>query len=416
MTANTSGPQRKLLLVSLNYAPESTGIAPYVTSIAGLLTERGHDVSVITGIPHYPEWKKRPGYARFTPSTSVADGVSVTRVPHYVPQSGGLIGRILMETTFAFWLLFMRIGRPEAIICTSPSLFAAVALRLRTLFSRRVRLGVWVQDLYGLGSAEIGGVGALLSGIIGALETAVLRRADGVAVIHHRFKTIVDRRVGCDVGFVIRNWSHITVPDEIIDGREELGWPRDASVVLHAGNMGRKQGLDNVVSSAALLDRDGDNSIMFVLMGDGNTRSELEEQAKGVRSIRFMDPLPGDSFPTALRSADLLLVNERVGVKEMAVPSKLTTYFASGTAVVAAVDRSGITAEEIRSTNSGVVVDSGDPQALIDSIRGLMREPRRREAVATCASRHCREHLSRQGAADNFERWISQFARYPEAA
>src|SRR5690606_36796355 len=62
-----------------------------------------------------------------------------------------------------------------------------------------------------------------------------------------------------------------------------------------------------------------------------------------------------------------LLVNELSGVSEMAVPSKLTSYFSAGRPVLAATDPAGITADEIRAAGGGVVVPAGDPSILLEA-------------------------------------------------
>ena len=103
--------------------------------------------------------------------------------------------------------------------------------------------------------------------------------------------------------------------------------------------MGVKQGLENVVEAARLADSQLDNRVNFILMGDGNQRSALEIRAKGIRSLQFLDPVPDEQFQSMLADSDVLLVNERPGVEEMSVPSKLTSYFSAGVPVLAATSR-----------------------------------------------------------------------------
>ena len=81
------------------------------------------------------------------------------------------------------------------------------------------------------------------------------------------------------------------------------------------------------------------------LMGDGSHRRALEEMGRGIRNLAFLDPQPSDKFPDVLAAADVLLVNERATVRDMSLPSKLTSYFACGRPVVAAVRSDGTTAE-----------------------------------------------------------------------
>lgn len=89
------------------------------------------------------------------------------------------------------------------------------------------------------------------------------------------------------------------------------------------------------------------SDIKFVLMGDGNQRAHLEELSDGCAGIEFMDPVGGEDFTDVLRAADALLLNELADLRSMAVPSKLTSYFASGVPVVAATSSDSASGEEI---------------------------------------------------------------------
>ncbi len=72
--------------------------------------------------------------------------------------------------------------------------------------------------------------------------------------------------------------------------------------------------------------------------------------------VEFISSLPDDEYALALVAADVFVVNELPGVSGMAVPSKLTSYFASGRPVVAATDIGGVTSEEVLASGSGVCV------------------------------------------------------------
>ena len=100
-------------------------------------------------------------------------------------------------------------------------------------------------------------------------------------------------------------------------------------VVLHAGNMGLKQGLERVVQAAALA-ADTHPEMLFVLMGDGSQRAALAELATGLPNLTFMDPVSQGDFMDTLAAADILLVCESPTVLDMSLPSKLTSYMAAG--------------------------------------------------------------------------------------
>ncbi|XGU20959.1 glycosyltransferase [Rhodococcus sp. 3Y1] len=150
--------------------------------------------------------------------------------------------------------------------------------------------------------------------------------------------------------------------DDLTAARTKFGWSPDETIVLHTGNMGVKQGLENVVEAARLADEQS-LPIRSVLVGDGNQRPNLEAAAVGVDRIDFVRPLDDQDFRTAMAAADVLLVNEAPGIVGMAVPSKLTSYFSSGTPIVAATDVASTTADEIRASGAGVVTRTVIPQA-----------------------------------------------------
>jgi glycosyltransferase involved in cell wall biosynthesis len=242
-----------------------------------------------------------------------------------------------------------------------------------------------------------------------AAEGWLLRRADKVVVIHDRFA----RRIAEDFGLnsarieVVRNWTHLAPRPDIdrASARAAMGWGNE-TVVLHAGNMGVKQGLDNVIAAARIADERNEN-VRFVLMGGGGERDRLRAAGADVQRLEFIDPLPDAQFAQALAAADVLLVNEMPGVSEMAVPSKLTSYFSSGRPVLAATDDAGITAEEIRSAGAGVVVPGGSPTALLDAAVELGRSPARAEALGANGKNYRETVLDETFAIDRFANLLS---------
>jgi len=171
--------------------------------------------------------------------------------------------------------------------------------------------------------------------------------------------------------------------------------------------MGVKQGLGNVVEAGRLAQSQG-SAVRFVLLGGGSEREHLRALAAELDTVVFLDALPDDQFTAALQAADVLLVNEKAGVAEMAVPSKLTSYFSAGRPVIAATDVSGITAEEIRRAEAGTVVAAGDPQALLDAVLEMAAAP---DTVARYGAngRRFRDTVLDEGAAiDAFDTLLSQ--------
>jgi colanic acid biosynthesis glycosyl transferase WcaI len=402
----------RIAILGLHYSPEPTGNAPYTASLAAGLLRHGHDVRVITAHPHYPEWRVRDGYGGWR-HTETIHGVAVTRLSHYVPPQPSGIRRLLSELSFGARLLVERWGSPDVVLLVSPALFssAVAGLRMRLTW-RRPAHAVWVQDLYSLGVVETGQGGGAIARVMRAVESATLRSAHGVAVIHDRFRDYVVDELGVDHPRVevIRNWSHVQ-PAVAVDRsamRARFGWG-DETVVLHAGNIGAKQGLENVVEAARLADLAG-SPIRFVLLGDGNQRAAVRAAATGIRSVQFIDPLPDGEFEQMLASADVLLVNERPGMAEAAVPSKLTSYFSTGLPVIAATDAGSVTSGEIATSGGGVRVDAGRPQDLVDAVLDMRADPDGRAEYGAAGRRFRETTLGAEAAIARYASWLTALA------
>ncbi|WP_081615840.1 glycosyltransferase family 4 protein [Kocuria sp. UCD-OTCP] len=368
----------KLTIVGLNFAPEPTGIAPYTTSLASRLAGAGWTVKVITGVPHYPQWRVYAGYtgAHLRASAGEAD---VLHLRHYVPSAPRLLNRLLMELDFGLKAARVDWGDPDVVLFVSPALFSSGIGLLAARLRRRVpRTAIWIQDLYGRGFQESHAFASALAAPMRWVEAAVVGAADKTFVIHERFQMHVQNHLGVPAKKIeiIRNWSHIVAAPNTdrATTRREFGWKDNEVVVLHAGNMGLKQHLENVVEAARLAEENG-SRVRFVLLGSGNQRGHLEAFGAGASRLQFIDPLPDDLYFSALSAADILLVNELPGVREMAVPSKLTSYFITGRPVLASVESESATADEVRSSKAGILVASGNPLALLTAAETLWKNP-----------------------------------------
>ena len=400
-------------ILSLHYPPEETGNAPYTGALATGLSARAYLVTAYVAHPHYPEWKFRAGHRQWR-STETIDGVTVHRLRHFVPRPPTGLRRLLSELSFGLRLLSSRLSSDSVVVAVSPALFATAlaALRVR-LTPSRPSLVVWVQDIYTLGLVETKQGGDLAAIIARFVERFVLLAADRVIAIHPRFAEYLAQNLGVKPEriAVIRNWTHLR-PSPVMgqhDARAALGWATDVMLAVHAGNMGRKQGLENVVEAARLADEQH-APIKFVLVGDGSERTRLEQLAEGIERIEFVDPLNDLDYRCALAAADCLLVNELPGVAAMSVPSKLTSYFDAARPVLAATDPEGITAGEIDHAHAGVVVPAGDPHALLTMALQLSEDTGRAAAYGAGGRRYCREHLTADAAIASFERVIREVA------
>ncbi|GAB6898221.1 glycosyltransferase [Kineosporia succinea] len=419
---------KHVLVVGINYAPEPTGIAPYTTGMADHLTTRARSVTVLTGMPHYPNWQLDPQY-RFRLRTreigrqtgdefdGVAglgpnDGLLIRRLRHYVPSRQSAVRRAGYEFTFMMNCLSAKVEqRPDVVVAVTPSLGGAVA-GARIARRAGAQLVVVVQDLMAKAATQSGisGGSGRVAAATAALERYAVRRADRVAVVSDAFRDqlhaygVPDERIR-----LLPNWTHIHASGlSGPEARQALGWPQGVFTVVHTGNIGLKQDLGNLVEAARIC-AEHDAGVRFVIIGDGSQRSAVQDQARGLANLEFVDPLDGVKYPQSLAAADLLVVNERPGVGDMSLPSKLTSYLTAGRAVIAAVAPDGATAQELRRTDGAAhLVAPGDPKALAESVLALRRKPAHCNEMGVLGRVYAEANLGRDAAAARLDALIEE--------
>lgn len=382
---------QKALVIGINYGPEHSGIAPYTTGACEHLAAEGVKVRVVTGVPHYPSWSIPEEYRRRLRTREVVNGVAVARLLHFVPTKQTALHRAIYELTFALHAGWSsRRWRGDTVVAVIPSLLSAVTA---ALIARRAeaKLVVWVQDSMAAAAQQSGITGGgWAARMLRPIESWILNRASSVVVVSDSFRGhaesfgVLPERIE-----VIRNWSHVSAPQADRDTvRARQSW-EGKTVVLHAGNMGLKQGLERVVFAARQCLRT-DPELLFVLMGDGNQRAALEDLAGDLPNLVFMDPVSGEDFMDTLAAADLLLVCEGRSVVDMSLPSKLTSYMVAGRPIIGAVRSDGATARELQHSQAGCVVDGDTELDLLRTINELRGNPdemrllgKRGEAYAT---------------------------------
>jgi glycosyltransferase involved in cell wall biosynthesis len=291
------------------------------------------------------------------------------------------------------------------VLAIVPALSDGVLARIA---SRRfgVPYGIVFQDLMGLAASESGvSGGQRVHRAVRGAEGSLARGADAVAVIAEGFRPYLEAS-GVDAGRIhrLRNWNQI--PGANV-GRAEtragLGWSDDAFVCLHAGNMGHKQGLECILATARIA-ADLQPELRFVFAGDGNRRRELEAAAvtQGLTDVQFLPSLGRQEYANMLAAADVLLLNQRAGMKNMAFPSKITSYVFSGTPIIAAVDEGSDAATELLPARAAHVIEPGRPDALLTSLRRLYNDRALGVELAAAARDYGKRHLTAEAA---LERW-----------
>jgi len=366
-----------ILILGMNYAPERTAIGPYTTELSEYLVSRGHRVHVITAFPHYPEWEIQEPYRGRMFFKEERNGVRVLRSYVRLPRNRGGLQRVLYDFSFSISAFIAGLGVPniDVLFAVSPP----VQLGLSAWILSKVKRATFVFQIYDLAVDAAVALGILKSPSIIRLgrwlENFVCRRARKILVICQGFVDSIRARGVPEAKIVLLpEWvdtESIRPMERQNSFREAQGLDASRFLVLHSGNMGAKQGLDNAIQAAEKLG--ADDGIAFLFAGDGSDKSRLMEAVarQGIANVGFLPLQPDNVFPQMLSAADVLLIDQRASVVDIVIPCKLLTYMAAGRPVVAAVHADSEAAKYIRRADCGLVVPPEQPQALADAIRTL---------------------------------------------
>jgi len=386
----------KILIYGINYAPELTGIGKYSAELAEWLAARGHEVSVVTAPPYYPQWRVHEGYHAGRYRKEVLRGVTVRRAPLWVPGRPGGLKRLIHLASFALSslpsLLRAAAGRPDIVLVVEPALFCAPAAWLAARLCG-ARAWLHIQDYEVDAAFELGLLkGAGLRAMVLRAERWLMRRFDRVSTISNRMLDLA-RAKGVDPGraVLLPNWIDVDAIAPHAGGRyrAELGIPDDAIVALYSGNMGGKQGLQTLADVARRLSRE--TRLWFVFCGQGPERAPLQQQCAGLARVVFLDLQPAERLGELLNTADIHLLPQRAGAADLVMPSKLTGMLASGRPVVCGAspgtELAGVVAR------CGLLTPPEDGAAMAEAVRKLSYNAQIRETLGAAARQYAQAHL-----------------------
>lgn len=390
----------KILFLSDNFPPEINAPATRTYEHAMEWVRAGHQVTVITTAPNFPEGRLFAGYRNRWRNVEIIGGIQVVRVKTYIAANEGFLRRSLD------YISFMITGgvtaffhpRPDVVVTTSPQFFCAMAGWMVT----RIRRLPWVFELRDLWPASIVAVGAMrksrVTRWLERIELQMYRDADAVVSVTHAFKTDLVRR-GIDPAKI-----HVVLNG--VDLSRYRPMPKDAAlldqfdlrgkfVVGYLGTHGMAHALDKVADAATILrDHAG---VVFLFTGAGAKRAELEETVKvrKLTNVRLIPSQPKALMPRLWSLHDLALIPLRnQEVFTTVIPSKIFEAMAMGIPVLMSAPEGEGTAL-VRETGCGALVPPEDAQAMADAIVRFENDPnegaRFRAAGLAAASQYSRD-------------------------
>ena len=371
----------KILLYGINYAPELVGIGKYTGEMGAWLAMNGHEVRVITAPPYYPGWRVWPKFSRWFYSRSLESGVSIWRCPLYLPSRPNPLLRILHLVSFALTSLPILIAQifwaPDVVFLISPTLFCAPGTLLLAKLTGGISV-LHIQDfevdaLFGLNQILPKLRTSILEKIAFSFESLVFRGFNIVSTISSgMMQRARDKGVPVAKLRFLPNWSEITRFQKIELDRgllNRLGVLGNKKVILYSGNMGEKQGLENMILAAKQLQVQ--ENLVFLLVGDGVSRNRLIKMAIDLKlnNIIFAPLQSYEDLPALLASTDVHLVLQKRGIADIVLPSKLTNILAVGGNAVITAD-SSTTLGRLAIDHLGIALIV-EPESVSDLVWGI---------------------------------------------
>lgn len=402
----------RILFIGINFFPELTSTGKYSGELAAYLAGRGHAVRVITAPPYYPHWRVGNGYSSWKYAKEVWQGVHVQRCPLWVPHQPTGITRLIHLASFAVSsvpaLLSNIFWKPDVVICVAPALMnAPFALLFARLVKARALLHIQDFELDAALKLGILPGGKWLASWAAGIEKSLLAGFDQISTISGAMlQRLHAKGISPQKTLLFPNWVDTNkihpLPDRINPFREDLGFSEDMVLVLYAGNMGKKQGLEDLLIVARRLQNQP--KIRFVLCGDGFARPALEKEAAGLKNVQFLPVQPFEKLNHLLNMADIHILLQKAGAADLVMPSKLSGMLASGRAVIATADphtELGRIVEQL-----GALVQPENMDALEARILALSNSPAERQAMGQKGRAFVLENWDTQVVLRNFERHL----------
>ena len=329
----------KIVLYTLNYSPELTGVGKYSGELGDWLVDNGHELRVICAPPYYPEWKLGDTYRAFSYRVEQQNHSVITRCPLYIPEYPNAIKRLFHLLSFALssFPIVMKASawKPDIVIVVEPTFFCAPSALLLCKLSGAKGI-LHIQDfeldaMLGLGMARQGGLRAI---ICQAVESFFMKRFDAISSISNSMVLKAKEKSSYLKPVIFfPNWTDVEFikPDvNASELRQRWGISVDTKVILYSGNLGKKQGLEMLIQAAFLLKEESD--VLFLIMGDGVERKWLSDEAKklNLNNICFDGLQPYEDLPALMAIADIHVVMQKRGVADGVMPSKLATILSAG--------------------------------------------------------------------------------------
>ena len=350
----------RLLVITMLYEPDCVGIAAIASDMCAGLAERGHDVTVYTAYPYYPEWRRKSNVSPWRIRQESIRGVQVRRHGLYIPaKPSRLLPRMLHELSFPVSLMRSLAERQsfDAVMVYCPLLGSVAFAALRKMFFREP-LWVNIQDIPADAAAASGfSRSRLFRGFAAFGQKCLLNCGEVWSTISpdmiRRLDAIKTAKTSLHL---CPNWLTESLQWQIQQLPSKVAKPpHHPTKLLYCGTIGKKQGLLEFCRKLKTLDID----FRFQIHGGGGESEAVRRWVEASGDVRFdfAALLPEPEFVQAIHAADWFVVPEKPQSGFSFFPSKLIPCMSVGTPVLAICDRAGSLGREVTEHELGILVE-----------------------------------------------------------
>jgi glycosyltransferase involved in cell wall biosynthesis len=404
----------RLLIVSQYFWPENFRVNDLVTE----LVTRGHEVTVLTGIPNYPTGEVFPEFKRQRDRFAHFAGAKIVRVPLW-PRGRRRLSLLVNYASFAIsaslvgsWKL--RGCKFDAIFAFEPSPITVGIPAACLRASKHAPLALWVLDLW---PDTLQALGILRSGwwlnVVGRLVSFIYSRCDLILAQSRSFIPQIKKYSAAGTPVIyFPSWAEAVFTVEHEAPAQEVPLRPGSFDVLFAGNIGEAQDFPAVLAAAAMLK--SETRIRWLIVGDGRMAGWLRGEIERLglqNNVLMLGRYPLDRMPSFYQHADALLLSLKdEPIFAMTIPGKLQSYLAAGIPIVAMLNGEG--AEVVERSGAGVTCRAGDSEALAKAVMQLSSLPAERVAeMAQNALRVSRTEFDRARLITQLETWLAELVR-----
>ena len=359
----------KILVVCQYYYPE-----PFrISDICEELVKNGNEVTVLTGIPNYPEGIIYEGYGNGDKRDEYINGVHVIRC-YTIPRKKGSLYRLLNYYSYAISsslkVLFNNVKAADGsefdvvfVNQLSPVMMAYAGMLYKWKHNKKLVLyclDLWPESLAAGGIKKNSVIYKLFDRISGQ----IYKSCDQILVTSKSFIGYLSQK------FAISKNSFTYLPQYAEDLFENVASKAEAKKTIDfvfAGNIGTLQSVDTIIEAAELLK--DNKQLLFHIVGGGIELASLQDEvkAKNLENVIFYGRRPVEEMPKFYSMADAMLVTLTGDpLLSLTLPGKVQSYMAAGKAIIGAID--GETKTIVEEAQCGFISKSGDSKALAESI------------------------------------------------